>query len=237
MGLEKCMCLYAVRSPSALSLSLMRSMSSADNEVAAILTPTFELQLDDELRPRPDRPGNIPISAVGLTITRGIENTDDHTECVQLNSDSDSMYKALISRRHCVLKTASDGVYIYDGCEDKFSTNGTSVNHVLVPLGGSMHVPVGARVQFGVPHLAHQHRQIKPEFVYWLRHVDDSASVKEQIQLAPPPPTPIQADVEKEENDDALQYALKRTVVTRSMTINDIRENEPVAKRTRSSFM
>ena len=155
------------------------------------LESAFELVLDSTLAPRPDRPARVPLpppdSTACLAVRRSVNvnSSSVNATTVQtlwLNADSHSEHPQLLSRSHAELFWQSGQCIVHDGSrrERKQSCNGTSIDGVLVPLGGSAPLAVGATLQFGAPESlpavpGKKRSTVRPrEFLYTLRRVADA---------------------------------------------------------------
>ena len=160
----------------------------------ADLESAFELVLDSTLEPRPDRPARMALPPpgstaclavrrmVGVNLSMGRLSMGASVQTLWLNADSHSEHPQLLSRTHAELSWQSGQCIVHDGCrlERKQSCNGTSIDGVLVPLGGSAPLAVGATLQFGAPESmppvpGKKRSNVQPrEFLYTLRRSADA---------------------------------------------------------------
>ena len=154
-----------------------------------VSTMPLELVLES-LPARTDRPARIPVpSPPGVLFIRRMTPTAmaaaNSTPTLWLNADDTSNHPQLLSRAHAELGWVSGVCTLFDGNprDQKKSCNGSSVDGILVPLGGSAPVKVGALIDFGAPQLlpkipGRKRSDAKPmEFLYRL------------VEIAPPPTT------------------------------------------------
>ena len=138
--------------------------------------------------PRPDRPQCIPLlrsktTRIGRMNQASLDFTvpNPNVAMVCLNDDQYTQNRHLLSRTHAEFFFTSNGkLYLQDGGTFVFgdhglkeSVNGTSVQGLLVPLGGVKEVCEGYVIVFGVPRLVPGRREDTPdydEFVYRVKH-------------------------------------------------------------------